>query len=63
TPGQTEQEYLAHHFSEQKIFFSASQKNFNLKDALEKIASFSGFEKSFFEKSTFKKNVIELLEK
>ena len=63
TPGQTEQEYLAHHFFEQKIFFSASQKNFNLKDALEEVASFSGFEKSLFEKPTFEKNVIELLAK
>jgi len=63
TPGQTEQEYLAHHFFEQKIFFTARQKDFDLKNALEKVASFSGFEKSFFGKTTFKKNVIELLEK
>lgn len=63
TPGQTEQEYLARHFFEQNIFFTASQKNFDLKIALEKIDSFSGFEKSFFKKPVFEENVIKLLEK
>jgi len=63
TPGQTEQEYLAKHFFEQKIFFTASQKDFDLKNALEKVESFSGFDSSIFEKTNFKKNVIELLEK
>ncbi|MFK8010258.1 MAG: glycosyltransferase [Saprospiraceae bacterium] len=63
TPGQTEQEYLARHFFEQKIFFSTSQKDFDLKNALEEVESFSGFEKSFFENSIFEKNVIEMLEK
>ena len=63
TPGQTEQEYLARHFFEQKIFFTTTQKDFDLKNALEKVESFSGFKKSFFKKPTFEKNVIELLEK
>ncbi|MFK7772146.1 MAG: glycosyltransferase [Saprospiraceae bacterium] len=63
TPGQTEQEYLARHFFEQKIFFTATQKDFDLKNALTQVESFSGFKKSFFGKTTFKKNVIELLKK
>lgn len=63
TPGQTEQEYLARHFAEQKIFFTASQKDFDLKNALDKVASFSGFNNAIFEKSIFEKNVIKLLEK
>lgn len=61
TPGQMEQEYLARHFFEQKIFFTTTQKDFDLKNALEKVESFSGFGKLSFEKTNFKKNVIELL--
>jgi hypothetical protein len=34
TPGQTEQEYLAHYMHENKWMLSVSQKNFNLKNAL-----------------------------
>jgi UDP-N-acetylglucosamine:LPS N-acetylglucosamine transferase len=63
TPGQTEQEYLADHFFEQKIFYTSSQKGFDLKNALKKVESFSGFDPSIFEKITFEKNVIELLGK
>lgn len=63
TPGQTEQEYLAQHFFEQNLFFSVSQKDFNLKDALERADSFNGFEAASFEKGSFEKGVIELLEK
>lgn len=63
TPGQTEQEYLADHFFKQKIFFTASQKDFDLKNALEKVKSFSGFDSSIFEKTSFKKNVLKLLGK
>lgn len=63
TPGQTEQEYLADHFFEQKIFYTSSQKGFDLKNALKKVESFSGFDPSIFEKISFEKNVIELLGK
>ena len=63
TPGQTEQEYLAKHFHQQKIFFTQNQKAFNLKNALEQVNNFSGFDKSMFRKSLFEKNVIELLKK
>jgi len=34
TPGQTEQEYLAESFHKRKIFYSVTQKRFNLKEAL-----------------------------
>ncbi len=40
TPGQTEQEYLARHLHHAGIFYSTRQKNFNLRDALAKAASF-----------------------
>lgn len=36
TPGQTEQEYLAHYMHEKKWMVCVLQKNFNLKDALNK---------------------------
>jgi len=61
TPGQTEQEYLAEHFHKQNIFFTTSQNNFNLKKALEKVESFTGFDDSVFKNNTFEKNVIELV--
>ena len=40
TPGQTEQEYLAHYLREQKMFYSLSQEKFSLKKALEDAALF-----------------------
>lgn len=40
TPGQTEQEYLARHLSEQGLFYSTSQKDFHLQDAVEKAETF-----------------------
>ena len=61
TPGQTEQEYLAAHFHQQKIFFTTSQKDLNLKQALKEVESFSGFKNDTFEKNTFEKIVLELL--
>ncbi len=44
TPGQTEQEYLARYFSEQKICFTESQNNFDLKTALLVSVNYSGFD-------------------
>jgi len=61
TPGQTEQEYLAKHFYEQKIFFTQTQKELNLKQALVEIKHFKGFEKNKFQKDTFQEYVIDLL--
>ncbi len=50
TPGQGEQLYLAKHFKEQKIFYSTEQKNFNLKEALEKSKDYPGINFSSFNK-------------
>lgn len=40
TPGQTEQAYLARHLSRQSIFFTAAQKNFNLRNAVASAEAF-----------------------
>lgn len=61
TPGQTEQEYLAQHFFDQKIFFTTSQKKLNLKDAINEVESFTGITKHQLKINTFKKNVTKLL--
>jgi len=42
TPGQTEQEYLAHYLMDKKIFFSMDQKKFDLLYALEMSKNFPG---------------------
>jgi len=42
TPGQTEQEYLAKHLTDKKIYYSVSQSEFDLEKALEKISEYSG---------------------
>jgi len=41
TPGQTEQEYLAHYLMKKKIFFSLEQKNFVLHKALDQSSRFA----------------------
>ena len=41
TPGQTEQEYLAHYLRGQKIFFAVEQKIFLLKELMEHVAQFN----------------------
>ncbi|MBI4930512.1 MAG: glycosyltransferase [Bacteroidetes bacterium] len=43
TPGQTEQEYLAKYFSEKKIAYSISQKEFDVQIALKESENYSGF--------------------
>ncbi len=43
TPGQTEQEYLAHRLLDKGICYVVSQEKFNLTDALTKSNSFLGF--------------------
>ena len=62
TPGQTEQIYLAEHFNQQQIFYSISQKDFNLKVALEEIENYTGFKEGVFQKNLFEKYVVQLLE-
>lgn len=44
TPGQTEQEYLAKYFFNNKVFYYEDQKSFNLERALEKSTEFEGFQ-------------------
>ena len=41
TPGQTEQEYLAHYLMKKKIFFCVDQKKFNLNETLKKFQDLS----------------------
>lgn len=61
TPGQTEQEYLARRFMNLNMFFSQSESNFDLKEALENVNSFSGFEENIsFSFSVLEKNLREL---
>jgi UDP-N-acetylglucosamine:LPS N-acetylglucosamine transferase len=43
TPAQTEQEYLAKKFKEANCCFTSDQKDFSLKESLEKVKSFDGF--------------------
>lgn len=61
TPGQTEQEYLANHFHQQGIFYTQSQKELNLKEAIEKVNNFSGFGKEQFPESHLKVVVEDLI--
>ncbi len=44
TPGQTEQEYLAHYFHQKKIFYSQLQDKLDLKIALEAAQDFTGLQ-------------------
>lgn len=41
TPGQGEQEYLGTYLHQQQLFFSCPQKNFNLKNTLQKASAFT----------------------
>lgn len=51
TPGQTEQEYLAHYLLEEKICYSEKQNEFDLERAIERAKDFSGFESNFLKSS------------
>ncbi len=44
TPGQTEQEYLADYYQKKKYFYSVSQKQFKLEDALIQSKSYTGIQ-------------------
>ncbi len=60
TPGQTEQEYLASYLMKKKLFFSISQKDFSLEEALLKAAAFP-FIKSNYEMDSYKNIVSEFI--
>jgi len=61
TPGQTEQEYLADHFHQQGIFYTQSQKELNLKEAINKAKEFSGFGQVDFPEGNLREEVEKLL--
>ena len=44
TPGQTEQEYLANYYKGKKYFFTVSQKQFNLDEALIQSEDYTGIQ-------------------
>jgi uncharacterized protein (TIGR00661 family) len=46
TPGQTEQEYLAEYYREKQYYYSISQKEFNLCDAIAKSVDYKGIQMS-----------------
>lgn len=48
TPGQTEQEYLGKKLSDEQLFFTVSQHDFNLKKNLEEAASFQFRNQTFY---------------
>jgi len=63
TPGQTEQEYLAKHLSEQQFFISCPQSIFNLKKAIEALEKFnSDLKKINFENELLNKQLMSLSE-
>lgn len=47
TPGQTEQEYLAHYYLKKKWFFSMSQKRFDLIHAIQESEFYSGIKLNY----------------
>lgn len=57
TPGQTEQEYLAHRLMKMRIAYSISQDRLDVKAALERLKDFSGFE--FAEYDELLKNALD----
>ena len=60
TPGQTEQEYLAQHLMQQKIFYSVDQNNFLLPQVLEQAKNFD-FSVVDFDMELFKKPVLSFV--
>ena len=47
TPGQTEQEWLAKHIMEKKIFYTTNQENFSLNEEIEKANRFEFLDPGF----------------
>lgn len=60
TPGQTEQEYLAKQLEQQKLFFTQTQKNLDLKHALEKSKDYKGFGNLFVKQDSLNE-IIKIL--
>lgn len=62
TPGQTEQEYLADHYSRHKIFYSERQAEFQVLRALTEARSYTGMRDTFSEKTCLGTRIQNLLE-
>lgn len=63
TPGQTEQEYLAENFFQKNIFYTQSQKDFDLKKVLKKDGKYKGFQQNFGSLALLQKRISELSKK
>jgi uncharacterized protein (TIGR00661 family) len=61
TPGQTEQEYLAHRFMQLGVAWSMDQKSFSLQQALKESVAYSGFKKFTFDEELLQTNLSYLL--
>ena len=55
TPGQTEQEYLADYYEEKKYFHHIHQNKLNLKEDVEEVKNFKGFNPPWKTKESIKK--------
>ncbi|MEO8862373.1 MAG: glycosyltransferase [Ginsengibacter sp.] len=60
TPGQTEQEYLAHYLCKKKYFYSVNQQEFSIENVLKDAASFA-FERTSSTMDGYKKVVYEFV--
>ena len=60
TPGQTEQEYLAHYLHEKKYFYSIKQEDFFMENVLKNVASFD-FKKPSSTMDHYKKVISEFV--
>ena len=54
TPGQTEQEYWANRLKEKGYFYSQTQEEFNLKDALNEIENYNVPQTFMYDNEAFK---------
>ena len=61
TPGQTEQEYLAEFFEKEKIFFSQSQSDLNIQEALRASVNYTGLEENYFTDKTVNQAISSML--
>ena len=61
TPGQTEQEYLAKKFHQQKIFLTQEQSSLDLKSALTAVNAFTGIHSGNHEAMYLKQSISEVL--
>jgi uncharacterized protein (TIGR00661 family) len=62
TPGQTEQEYLAHRFKELQVAYCVEQKSFNLDEALHEAEKYTGFQNYFNHDDRLKQAFVSYLQ-